>query len=210
MSKRIVYIGLERCDFIYQMAKIASLKGTVLLIDNSRTGDLFSIVGRDSDESIVERHQMHITQNLDVESSDTTGYDFIFIYAGVDTDREYYSEDALVLVMPDFTDLCLTAVEKCLPPDNADALYIMRDYCTRKITEKGIAQRFNISKNDIEGKIPLSLGDIAAYTAFTHNGKQGIGALSDAMYTALVFVTARLFGLDEKNAGKLVGKAKKL
>jgi hypothetical protein len=210
MSKKVVYIGLERCDFIYQLAVIASLKGAVLLVDNSRTGDLFSIIGKDSDDDIVERHNMHITKNLNVKNSDTSDYEFVFIYAGMEVDREYYDEDAMVLVMPDYTDLCLRAVEVCLPGSDTDTLYIMRDFCTKKINEKGIAQRLNIPRSAIEGKIPLSLGDIAAYTAFTHNGKQSISALSDPMYTALVFTTARLHGLDEKNAGKLVGRAKKL
>lgn len=211
MSKKIVYIGLERCDFIYQMAKIASLKGSVLLVDNSRTGDLFSIIGQDSVDNIVECNNLHITQNIDIEKSDTSTYDFVFIYAGMDVEEEYYKDNPLVLVMPDFTELCLGAIEKCLPPESVDAIYIMRDYCTKKITDKGIAQRFNIHKNVIEGKIPLSLRDAAAYTAFTHNRTQNIGALSDMMCNALIFVTARLFNFDSlKNASKLVEKAKKL
>lgn len=210
MNKKIVYIGLERCDFIYQLAKIASLKGTVLLIDNSRTGDLFSIIGQESTDNIVERRNLHITQNIDVEKSDTSSYDFVLIYAGMDVDKEYYTDNPLVLVMPDFTELCLNAIEDNLPPENANAIYILRDYCTKKITDKGIAQRFNINKSKIVGKIPLSLADIAAYTAFTHNRTQSLAALSDMMRTALIFVTAKLFDMDMKNAGKLVDKAKKL
>lgn len=210
MSKRIVYTGLERCDFIYQLAKIISLKGPVLLVDNSRTQDLFRIIGKESDDEIIERHNMHITRDLDIEQSNTSDYDFVIIYAGLDADKSYYSDDTLALVMPDYTDLCLRAVEKALPSGDTDAVYIMRDFCTKKVTEKGIAQRFGIPRNVIEGKIPFSLGDIAAYTAFTHNGTQNIRALSDTMYSALVFVTAHLFELDEKNAGKLVARAKKL
>lgn len=209
MSKRIVYAGLERCDFIYQLAKIASLKGTVLLVDNSHSKDLFKIVSKDSKDDIIEWKNMHITKNLEVNASDTDEYDFIFIYAGLAIEKDYFDKDTLVLVMPDYTNLCLKSIEENIPTE-LDVIYIMRDFCTKKLTEKSIAQRLNIERTAIAGRIPLSLNDIATYIAFSHNGTQNIKALSNSMQEALIYTTAHLFGMDEKNTSKLIAKAHKL
>ena len=209
MSRRIVYIGLERCDFIYHLSTILSLRGNVLVVDNSISGDLFSAVCKNG-EKTAEWNNITYARNVDVEKSDTSYYEHVIIYAG----SEPYSEkldNATLLVMPDYTKNGVKLLEKLAATDQTEqTLIIMRDYCTKKLTDKSIATLVGINPKAIVGHLNLSIQDVAAYVTLTHNGHQNIKGVSDNMLEALTYVVSKFFAMDDKKAAKLVMDAKKI
>lgn len=210
MSKKILYVGIERCDFVYYLSAVLSLKGSVLVADNSLSGDLFLSVCKKKDENVAEWRNVTCARNLDVQASDTSAYDYIITYAGFAIDKEDFEADTLALIMPDYTDLSLSRLEECLPAMIAHPLYVLRDYCTKKVTDKSIAQRLYISPSDIAGHIELSTTDIQAYIALTHNGRHSIKGASETMVEAITYVVAHIFETTQKVAVKLVADARKI
>lgn len=215
MSKRIVYVGLERGDFIYYLASVLSVTAKILVADNSVTGDLFKAVNK-SDDTVYEYRNITYVRNLDIAASDMdnaeNSYDYILIYAGQDVEDVYFeSSDLHVLAMPDCTKASIDTVA-AIPYDlsSDETIIIMRDYCNKKISEKSLSVMLNVNAGKIAGKMMLSLQDIASYIALTHNGKQNVKGISDDMRAALTYVVAQIQGLNEKQAAKAVAAAKKL
>lgn len=208
MSKKIVYVGLERCDFIYHLITILSLKGSVLAVDNSRRQDLYECESQDSNKAIVEWRNITFASNIDMKQSNTNDYDYVVIYAGLSVEDEDFS-DAFTLLMPDYSDLTLRVMDT-LPKTIKNPVIILRDNCTKKVNEKGIAVRLETSTKNIAGHINLTIQDMAAYVALTHNRHQNIKGLSDTMVNALTYTTSKIFETDEKHAEKLVAQAKKI
>lgn len=214
MSKRIVYVGLERGDFPYYLATVLSMTGNIIVIDNSHAGDLFRAVNK-TDDAIYESGNITYVRNLDVTASKKSlesDYDIVLIYAGADTDETYFDgSDLTLFVMPDYTKTSLDMIAS-IPYDlsSEDAVIIMRDYCSKKFSEKSISVLFGVTSDRISGKIPLSLQDIAAYISLTHNGKQNIRGLSSDMQEAITYAVAKVKAFDRKSAAKAVTAAKKM
>lgn len=214
MSKRLIYFGSEKCDFIFYMATVLSIKGSVLVIDNSHKGDLYEVISALQHEPVIEKRG--ITYVRDVSSkSNLKDFDYIVVYAGknVEENEEFLqTEDEIMIVaMPDYTSPVLTAISSIsYPLDGDDVVFIMRDRCSKKLSEKNISIILGISPKKIEGVLNLNMKDEAAYVALSHNGFQSIKGVSDDMQTAITFVTSKFFDTDEKYANKIVAKAKKI
>lgn len=210
MSRRIVYAGLERCDFIYHLITVLSQRGSVLAVDNSVVGDLFSSVCKEEGESVAEWNNITYVRNVDVEKTDTDYYEYVVVYAGNESQGEPL-ENSFVLLMPDYTKGGISLISKYLSFVNPDqSIVIMRDFCTKKLSDKNIAALLGVNPKTIVGHISLSLQDVAAYIALTHNGHQNIKGISDNMMEALVYVVSKFFAMDDKKAAKLVSDARKL
>lgn len=215
MSKRIVYVGMERGDFPYYLATVLSTTESILVIDNSYAGDLFRAVNKTDDTTSYESGNVTYVRNLDVSASEKnleSGFDLVLIYAGTNIDETYFAgSDLTVFVMPDYTKPSLDMAAS-IPYDlsSENVVIIMRDYCSKKISEKSVSILFGVTPDKISGKIPLSLQDIAAYVSLTHNGKQNIRGLSDYMQEAITYAVAKVSALDRKSAAKAVTAAKKM
>ncbi len=214
MSKRIVYVGMERGDFPYYLATVLSTTESILVIDNSYAGDLFRAVNK-TDDTTYESGNVTYVRNLDVAASEKSlesDFDLVLIYAGTNIDDAYFAgSDLTVFVMPDYTKPSLDMAAS-IPYDlsSENVVIIMRDYCSKKISEKSVSILFGVTPDKISGKIPLSLQDIAAYVSLTHNGKQNIRGLSDDMQEAITYAVAKVSALDRKSAAKALTAAKKM
>lgn len=214
MSKRIVYVGMERGDFPYYLATVLSTTESILVIDNSYAGDLFRAVNK-TDDNTYESGNVTYVRNLDVAASEKSlesDFDLVLIYAGTNIDDAYFAgSDLTVFFMPDYTKPYLDMAAS-IPYDlsSENVVIIMRDYCSKKISEKSVSILFGVTPDKISGKIPLSLQDIAAYVSLTHNGKQNIRGLSDDMQEAITYAVAKVSELDRKSAAKALTAAKKM
>lgn len=212
MSKRIVYIGQEKCDFAYYLAAVLSTTGTVLVADNSFRGDLFSSVNKNPQESVYEWRNITFTRDLNLAEG-TDEFEYVLVYAGLDVDDEhlYDAKDTFYVVMPDYTGQCIEALKK-LPIDLSanNVLMITRDKCSKKTSAKGLAVILGISPKKIEGYIELSVKDTAAYNALTINGRQNIKGTSDVMQQALMFTASKILLLNEKQTKKVMAKARRV
>lgn len=216
MSRKIVYAGLERCDFVYHLTNILSLvSGKIIVVDTSLSQDMFKSVCSDEYADIYEWRNIIFLRNVEDfwSSSELVDTDYVIEYVGMgDHEKvaDFGDEEKMILCMPDYTRMGIEKAYETVARENGNTIYILRDYCTKKMTLKSLAIAFGISKEDIAGFIPLNTQDITAYISLTHNRHQNIKGLSDEMIDAITFVSTKILGIDRNMAVKLVAKSKKI
>lgn len=210
--EKITYVGLERCDYIYHLANILSLQGSVLVIDNSYNLDLIDAVSTTGTREIREWRNIVYAYDIDLQLTDVSAYDYVLLYAGMAFEASDFENDTLTLVMPDYTHTALQTLVDKLPSDLSNPIFILRDQCSKKLTNKSIAQMLDIPKKNIVGYIPVNTTDMAAYVTLTHNHYANIRALSEDMYEALNYVIAKLFDVegDKRKLDRIMKEATKL
>lgn len=209
---RIVYNGLERADFIYYLSVILATKSSrVIVNDSSKTRDLFRAVSHQSTDKFYEWKNVIFTQGLDEENTQFEDHDIYIDYRGMNIDTEHGFEaldGAYHLIMPDYTEAGITLAKELFV--EGDAIYILRDACSKKITDKSFAIDCGLGKDELAGHIELSFEDMAAYVALTHNGKQKFNKCSQDMIMALTYVTGTVLSISkEKEVSKILAKANK-
>lgn len=223
MSRKLVYMGEERCDFIYYLSLIASKTANkVVVVDDSITKDLFDSVSKGECENVFEWYNILFVKDVDVwNSEETKDADYVLVYAGKNKDHEMKNyvpredeelEDRSViyLLMPNYTKKSIEDVSNITVGDTDKVICIPRDFCSKKITDKSLSFLMGISEDDIVGNIPLNTEDMAAYVALTHNGHQSIKGASDVTREALKYLVCTLLDMDEKKAKKLIASTKKM
>ena len=208
---RVLYNGLERADFIFYLACILSTKSNrVIVNDSSKSKDLFNSVSRQSTDNIYEWRNIIFVKGLE-ESANEFNEDDIFIdYRGenIEPARENM-EDTFHFVMADYTEKGISLI-KALETEGK-SIYIMRDFCTKKVTDKSIAIDCQLEKDAIAGHMMFNLRDMAAYVALTHNGKQKFSKCSEDMHLALNYAISLILGINkEKDVKKIVNKANRI
>ena len=207
---RIIYNGITRSDFVYYLSRILSLKSNrVIVNDISKDHDLFKAVSKDSKDSILEWRNIVYVKDMIEEESALNEDDIYVEYRGLEViETEFEAEDTYHLIMPDYTYQGTELVKKINP--EGKAIYILRDYCSRQITDKDFALACGLDKEEVAGHIELDAKDLAMYQAFTYNGKQSFTNASADMYMALEYVISTVLLIKEKDIRKLIKKANKL
>lgn len=209
--KKITYVGLERCDFVYHLANILSLQGTVLVIDNSYNLDLIDAVSTDTRE-IREWRNIVYAHDINIKETDISAYDYVVIYAGSAFETDDFCDNDMTLIMPDYIHSSLSRLENKMPEDISNPVYIMRDYCNKKFTLKSIAHFLNVNKKEIAGWIPFNTTDMSAYIALTHNHYSNLKNVSEEMLEALSYVVAQIFEIegDKRKLDRVLKAATKI
>ena len=207
---KITYVGLERCDFVYHLALILSLQGSVLVIDNSYNLDLIDAVSTDGTREEREWKNIVFAADVDLSQTDVSDFEYVIVYAGLATKENSIAEDNFTLIMPDFSSMALNAVKDL--GDMANPIYIFRDKCTKKYTAKSLAMLLGINRKEIVGAMNLNSQDMSAYVSLTHNHISNIKNLSDEMVESLKYVVGEVFGIsgDYKKINKIIKHAKKV
>lgn len=207
---KITYVGLERADFVYHLAIILSLQGSVLVCDNSYSLDLIDSISTTGTREAREWKKIVFAANVDLNETDTSEYEYVLVYAGLAVEENSVMDDDFTLIMPDFSKMALDAVKDL--PDMNEPIYIFRDLVGKKFTEKSVSILLDIDKKDIVGAMKFSEQDLASYVAFTHNHHTNISTISDEMLEALKYVTGKIFGISGENRkiNKIISHAKKV
>ena len=225
MSKKIVYVGLEQCDIVYHLATVLSLKSEKLIVvDDSLSHDLFKSVCKDPDAYVYEWRNIIFARDIDLWKSDEIyDADYIIEYAGMNYEQQFKDrasikeesvndKQVLWLVMPDYTHTGVQAATQIAASrsENDEVMYIPRNFCTNKITDKSLAIIMGITPTEIDGHIPFDVTDMAAYVALTHNGHQNIKGISATTLEAITFITSKVCKADVKAVKKMISDAKKI
>ena len=210
--KKITYVGLERCDFVYHLANILSLQGNVLVIDNSYNLDLIDAISTTGEREIREWRNIVYVHDVDVERTDLSDYQYVLVYAGMAFEQSDFEGNAFTLVMPDYTKTSIMALADKMPKTISNPIYIMRDNCTKKFTVKSVAQLLNMHPREITGWIDFNPIDMGSYISLTHNHYSNIKSLSDNMMDALRYVTGKVLDIegDTKTIERVMKAAKKI
>lgn len=214
--KLINFIGIERADFAYYVAKILKNENkTILVIDNSVTGDLFQSVTANDDtnqERIVEMENMvyarHVNYNLETYEK----FDYVICYTGAGEIDDNVIESDITYAMPDYTIHSLKKVNEQLKQiaksEHVPMLCgIVRDLVNEKITDHAVAKYIELEPERIAGHITLEPTDMAKYIAFNYNGRQNVNGLSKDYLDALMYVVTQITCENEKHVRKIMKKA---
>lgn len=213
--KQIAYVGLDRCDFIYHLANILSLQGTVLVVDNSIGHDLIDSVSVDGTRQMREWRNIVYASDIDVAKSNTESYAFVLVYMGMTFGMEDLEGNDYLLVMPDYTAQSIAKIKDGIPADllsGEGTMIILRDNCSKRLTQKSVAQYIGIHPKKIVGYIALDRDDMGAYVSLGYNHYCNVKALSQDMIEALKFVSGVILGIsdDSKTQAKVMAAATKI
>ncbi len=206
---RLIYSGLERCDFVYYLAQlVASTSAQVIVNDTSITGDLFRIFP--TEEQYYEYKNIIFARNLDEYGSFEAldGIDYYIEYRGMVNHSLGNTPNTFHFIMPSYTRDGVELVSTMRP--EGEVTYILRDYCNWKVTDKSFALVCGLEPSAISGHIPLSVDDIGNYNALSINGHQRFVGLSEEMNQALIYAFATVTMLPEKEAEKIFKKIRKV
>lgn len=210
--EKITYVGLERCDFVYHLANILSLHGSVLVADNSYNLDLIDTVSIDGTREPRELRNIIYASDVDIWDTDLSKFDFVIVYAGMAFDEKDFAGNKLVCVMPDYTKQSLERFKDgVLNNSTSDLMIIPRDYCNTKFTTKSLAKYLDIDCKEIIGHIEYNVQDMKSYISLTHNSKANIKSISYDMHDALAFVVSKVLDVtDSKRIKNLMKDATKI
>lgn len=208
--KKIYYNGIERCDFVYDLALVLSqCAPRVILNDVSQSQDLSKSIIREEDTTYDWRNIL-FTKKMNEKKSTFDPNDIYIEYRGkniVVEDDGHVSKDTVHLIMPDYTKKEIEIISTIDP--EGEGIYIMRDYCGG-LSDRDISLACNITADVIAGHIELDANDIALYQALTMNGSQPFYKCSKDMKMALSYVLVKVLGVTSKEANKLVKTGSKL
>lgn len=213
--KQITYVGLDRCDFVYHLANVLSLQGPVLVIDNSARHDLIDSVSVDGTRQMREWRNVVYAADVDAVKSNTDSYAFVLVYVGMTFGAEDLKDNDYLLVMPDYLSHALSKIKDGIPAEllsGEGTMIILRDYCSKRLTQKSVAQLLGIHPKKIVGYVPLDKDDMGAYVSLSYNHYCNVKALSQDMTEALKYVSGVILGIsdDAKTQAKVMAAAAKI
>ncbi len=207
---RLIYNGLERCDFIYYLSLLIADKSTTVVVnDTSISGDLFELFPA-GDEQYFEYKNIIFTRNLDEIASfeALSGVDYYVEYRGMNLVNLGTTPNTFHVIMPDYTKKGVDLAADLRP--EGDTLYILRDFCSKKVTDRSFALAAGLLPSAIVGHIPLNAEDMASYTALTINGHHKFTNLSEEMNNALIYAYAMVTMCSEKESIKHFKKVRRV
>ncbi len=204
----ISYIGTEKCDLLYYLAKAAEkLKKETLVIDNSITGDFYKALsqGYISEESdVVTRGLITTVRNKEVPKE--SPYEVTLIYEGLNPEYEDYRDLTLVATS-------LSGIETAYITDglinelksskNYNYLLLIRDKVTKKQNEE-FAETVFKRKPFLTYELPPANEDIVSYFALTNNGTVEFKFMSRETRQMIASMVSDIFGITPKEAKKLI------
>jgi len=218
--KIVSILGIERGDYSYYLSLLLkALKGAVLVIDNSLTGNLFDCVTRNNQQAIQDRclEYQNIAFVRGVEYAEETfeKFDYVVNFNGFNHCDEIVAKSDHIFVMPDYHLDTLQKTKEIFDelqdqidePEGYKAFIIMRDLINEKITDLSVASYIGVDAERIVGHIGMDGADFAKQLSFEYNGKQSVKGLSTDFCDALSFVLLQVTGKDPKLIKKLFKKS---
>lgn len=203
-------MGIERCDIPYQLARQlarANRSATILVLDNSKTKDMFGPMTGWSDLKYATLDNITVMKDkLPVEET-YERYDYIIIYYGMNKnkDENILHKSDYVFLMTDYSPITVSEIIKSGIPDRNDMIVIFRDKALKKISEKFITDKLEITPKDVY-VLELDLKDTGLYLSFLHNGFQRLLDESGGMITLMTDMVAEIASLPYKKAKKVIEK----
>lgn len=208
----IGYVGTERCDIVYYMARIAIETGKkTLIVDNSMKGDLYRALtngtGKRKDTSYGA-----VVRDCDVTNVECDAYDSTFIYHGqakVDkTDLPYDVNVDHLFVAAEGNQIEIQDTKDALDATGfigAPCTFILREAVNEKIVPQTMATLIGLADMDCV-VIPLAESDRAKYDALLNGGTQKCNGVSSDMKYLLTDFMRDVLEIPEKNTKKMFSR----
>ena len=177
--KLIVFSGSERCDVSYFAGRALRATGArVIVIDNSRTKDLFEAICQgvelDYDEFEFERDGVTYLKDVAYSPEFFEAFDFVIVHEGRSIDKPLHNEADLVYMITDYYPQHLKRIRGL---DGANVEYVMLDK-VGKINDTSAAELLEAPLDKIIGGLPYDVTDYTCYLSLLYNGSQSFSPLS--------------------------------
>lgn len=188
-GKVIHYAGKERCDIVFALIQTAvAARKNVLAIDNSLTGDLFSIYSAgDQTDDVIEVENLVLARNRMPAEDKMREYDVTFVYSGLSTIKQAVTTWADTYVIAPGNEAeevrRMTLITNYLNSlnDVQDFIVIQRDVTKdKKRTLPTIVKELGVQPSHTY-VLSYDGYNYAAYVALTINGGEGLKGVSDDM-----------------------------
>ena len=206
----IAYVGRENCSFMYFMIKAAKqLNNSVLVCDNSISGDLFDVLTNYYEDKIYENERNMVLRNLYPPQNAEREFDYCFIYNGLKKPNAPYStQPAIVYVETSASKFeinrCADAYVKCGSLVSASPpTLIMVDVVTNKISVGLLSEELNI-KFENGYMLPHSEAEVLKYQLLSRNFDARLKGVSKDFETMLKEQISIAFQIYDKPLAKLM------
>lgn len=210
--------GASDGSFAYYIAKaLTKMPNMVLLIDNSRTNDVFLSLakGREDETDNIPSQNMLTTRHIAWSPSSFIAADFVVVWHGMDIDETLWNYSDLRLLTTNYNRFDVDKLSNVLGDLKRDLHLVFIDKVGNKVKEKTIADKLGIGDIDIftsEGHsiIDMDVKNHAAYEAFTYNGMQSLKEFS-ADYISVIRNSLAFFYKtkeDKKIINKVIAQTK--
>lgn len=156
------YVGTERCDIVYYLLRIAkNLKINVLAVDNSITGDLYSIFDKHGNDNVEEYSTVTVMRNKQVGLEEAQEYEAVIVYEGLYARYNNYRNITIFAPSENQSEWKLMIPFKEYLY-NSKVYCILRNAVTNKTSEKSLEADFDMK---FEGYMADGLDD-AGYSEY--------------------------------------------
>ena len=205
----ISFIGTEKCDLLFALAKVGISSGKkILIIDNSVTGDFYNIYNKDG-EDIIDYNSMTIARLFEYDESKVKNYDYIYLYEGL---KPTYlgSRDLTIAnigVAPSDLKMVSHEFNSKVFNENPHLILIRRDYdISKKIKEEYYARAFGwMCRNSF--KIKFIETDYRVYYTLCINRDIKLTAFSNDFLDSVYTLSQTIYGYSEKQAANLIQRS---
>lgn len=211
MNKIISFFGIERGDFVYYLA-VTLMKNnySVAVLDNSRNKDIFNAVSNFYDTDLVIKQDIAYYKNTFIPQSETSNFDFVLVWQGLNYNHDIMKRSDLVYVLPDYTPGCIHDFNDRVEDKSLIDGVILRDYVDcRKVTDESIFDMLGLSKDDkFIGNIEFDKEDYEDYISFAYEGRQRFSNITANFIHVLEYMITQIADVDEKTAQDYVKRGK--
>ena len=171
-----LYIGKERADLLYYIAKLCTkAHKEVLVIDNSTSSDFFTIFDNETGELVTRRNYLTVTKNVfitnDLLKQDKFKvFDFIFIYLGCNLMDMPFNPDRCIIA-PGYEPYELSLVvtirnnyDRAIPNT-----LIIRDKADAKFSGKLVLDSLELNEETELYEVEHDSAQYASYIALLYN-----------------------------------------
>ena len=211
--KIISFLGMERCDLVYFLAKsFEDKKYRTLVIDNSCSHDLFLSLKRENENTDYVEHGRSVYMRNKYVDPENAGafekFDVVVIYHGLNVNYDLLEMSDKVVLMTDYLPVTHRNIIDYIDMEYVNTIskeklyFVLRDKPSFKISEQYILRILGITGIDYEAVIDYDEGNYNAYINYCYNGSQSFKGLSSDMRMLLKNLMEFLFQNEKRRKGK--------
>lgn len=208
-STLYMFVGNERCDYLYYLVKIGLMANKhILVVDNSVEHNFFNAVSKDDGETIAKTDNLVVCCDYRITREQMDQYfEIIYVWLGHNYKgiSDYIADTTIYLTSPEAGEIRIAkmAYEQTKEINAMKRIYILRDQYSRKITAQSAKMLCNMTTDETY-EVIFSEGDYASYVSFTHNGSAYLKFLSSDLKALLTELSMEIYDLPQKKIKRML------
>lgn len=193
ISYLISVMGLNRCDFVYYLARILNAASKrVLVVDNSARHEMFECIPKVEGAELGQTGDIYYMCQKAYSEAFFSQFDFVIVFHGLHINAELNEKSDYRFLETDYLANTTKDINKQLERQNTNLTYyvIFRDKVFNKITERMILEELGMQEKNINEQFEISYNeqDYMCYLGLLRNGAAQIKSTSTDMRSVLTII----------------------